>query len=102
MISDQKVSKNSAKEILAESFGSGKDPETIAAERGLYKDDNQNGLEDIVNSVIAENEKVVAEYKAGKMTAIQYLVGQAMKKSRGAGDPGVIRESLEQKIGSQP
>ena len=49
----------------------------------------------MVTKVVSSNEKIVADYKAGKTKAIQALFGLVMKELRGNGDPAVIRSLLE-------
>ena len=51
-----------------------------------------------VRKVIAENEKIVADYKGGKVKALQALFGSVMKELRGTGSPDVIRAMLEQEL----
>ena len=48
----------------------------------------------IVDDVLANNPKAVADYKDGKTNVAGFLVGQCMKASRGQGNPGVLREML--------
>ncbi len=55
-------------------------------------------LEKIIDQVIADNPKSVADYRAGKDAALQFLVGQGMKLSKGAANPGVLRELLISKL----
>ena len=55
-------------------------------------------LEAIVDAVIAANPKSVEEFRAGKDKAFNALVGQAMKATRGQGDPGRISELLRAKL----
>lgn len=52
----------------------------------------------MVDEVLKNNEKSVADYKAGKVQAIGYLVGQVMKASRGKANPPVVKEILESKL----
>jgi aspartyl-tRNA(Asn)/glutamyl-tRNA(Gln) amidotransferase subunit B len=56
---------------------------------------NQEELEKIAQEVIAENEKSVTDYKSGKLTAIQALIGGVMRKTQGKADAGKAREILE-------
>lgn len=51
----------------------------------------QNAIQEVINA----NESVVADYKAGKAAALQYLLGQAMKATKGAGNPAVLKSLLE-------
>ncbi|MFC1625157.1 Asp-tRNA(Asn)/Glu-tRNA(Gln) amidotransferase subunit GatB [Patescibacteria group bacterium] len=61
--------------------------------------DNKEELEGIITEVIEENPKAVADFKAGKDTAVQFLLGQVMRKTQGKADPGIsipiIKELLE-------
>ena len=55
-------------------------------------------LEAIVNDVIAANEKSVEQYRAGKEAALNSLIGQAMKASKGKANPGQVNELLKKKL----
>lgn len=69
---------------------------------GLLTEYEQNSDEgallEIIKEVIAKNEKVVQEYKNGKLTAIQFLVGQAMAISHGKASPEILRQILEREL----
>jgi len=99
------LSSRGAKDILAillevgpQGGGSTSDPEVIATERGLIQKHDEGELGKIVDEVIAANEKAVGEYKAGKAASLQYLIGQAMRLSRGSANPGVISKILLDKL----
>ncbi|MDP3645535.1 MAG: Asp-tRNA(Asn)/Glu-tRNA(Gln) amidotransferase subunit GatB, partial [bacterium] len=98
MLFERKVSSQGAKEILSRVLESGRAPEVIAAEQNLLKIDDQKSLEDIVTSVLSAHGAVVAELRGGKVAALQFLIGQAMKIARGAADPTVLRTLIEKKI----
>ena len=51
-----------------------------------------------IEKVIADNAGVVAEYKGGKVTSLQFLIGQAMKATKGAGNPEVVRKLLVDRL----
>jgi aspartyl-tRNA(Asn)/glutamyl-tRNA(Gln) amidotransferase subunit B len=79
-------------------------PEAIVARLNLAKTAGDAGaLTGTVREVIAENPKAVDDYRNGKNGALNFLVGQAMKKTRGRSDPGelnrIIVESLKNKEG---
>jgi aspartyl-tRNA(Asn)/glutamyl-tRNA(Gln) amidotransferase subunit B len=57
-------------------------------------------LQKIVDEVIAENPTQVADYKSGKESMFMYFVGQCMKKSKGAGNPGLFQELLKAALGN--
>ena len=56
-------------------------------------------LEQIIDGVIAGNPKQVEQYKSGKTTVINFLVGQAMKATRGQANVAVVTDLLKQKLG---
>lgn len=98
MVSEKRVSSRAAKDILAAAVTSGGDPEEIAAERGLFQDISGSDLKAVVNRVLTENASVVEDFKAGKLAALQYLIGQSMKAAKGAGDPSVLKELILESI----
>jgi aspartyl-tRNA(Asn)/glutamyl-tRNA(Gln) amidotransferase subunit B len=100
MIAEDKVSSRGAKDVLAMLLEKGGDPETIAREAGLEQVSDAATLRVAVQEVIRANESVVAEYRAGKQTALQYLVGQGMKATRGAGNPALLRDLILKEIQS--
>jgi aspartyl-tRNA(Asn)/glutamyl-tRNA(Gln) amidotransferase subunit B len=55
-------------------------------------------IEGFVNEVIDENGKVVEDYLGGKDSALQFLMGQVMKKSRGKANPPMVLDLLKQKL----
>lgn len=70
----------------------------IIAERGWATLSDNSALEAIVAKVLADNPKSVEQFKAGKEAAINALIGQAMKASRGQANPAQLTEMLKQKL----
>lgn len=98
MIAETKLSSRGAKEALAIFVEEGGDPEAIAVQRGLLQVHDEAALGAAVDGVIAEEGKAVEEYRSGKEAALQYLVGKAMKATKGAGNPGLLRELIQKKL----
>jgi len=98
MLAEKKISSRSGKDLLAASLGTNADPEVMAKEQGLFQDSDAGKLAGIIDEVIAANAAVAADYRAGKEAALEFLVGQGMKKLRGAADPSALRESFKQKL----
>ncbi|HVM59060.1 MAG TPA: Asp-tRNA(Asn)/Glu-tRNA(Gln) amidotransferase subunit GatB [Candidatus Paceibacterota bacterium] len=98
LIENGKLSSRGAKETLAILATLGGDPEEIAASRGFMQIHDEGVLAAAAEAVISAEEKAVAEYRAGKEAALQYLVGKAMKESKGAGNPGKLRDILVDKL----
>jgi aspartyl-tRNA(Asn)/glutamyl-tRNA(Gln) amidotransferase subunit B len=99
LVVSNKLSSRGAKDTLLILVEEGGDPETIAKKHNLIQVHDAAALGEIVDAVIAQEEKAVQEYKAGKQAALQYLVGKAMKESRGAGNPMELQKLFIKKIG---
>ncbi|MFA6094608.1 MAG: Asp-tRNA(Asn)/Glu-tRNA(Gln) amidotransferase subunit GatB [Candidatus Paceibacterota bacterium] len=98
MASTNLISSRGAKDILAILALSGGDPEIIANEKGLIQKNDPEALKKIVENIIVANPTVVADFKAGKEAALQFLVGQGMKESKGSANPGVLKELIRELI----
>jgi aspartyl-tRNA(Asn)/glutamyl-tRNA(Gln) amidotransferase subunit B len=98
MLSDGTLSSRAGKDILAIMVEKGGSPKDIAEKEGLLQQSDEGALSKVVEQVIAENPKVVEEYKGGKETALQFLIGQGMKLSRGAGNPKVLAELFKKHL----
>ncbi len=94
-----KLSQSAAKEVLKAMFEGGADPSVIAEERGLWQVSDQGELEKAVKKVIDENSKAVADIRAGKTQALQFLAGQVMKESKGKANPSVVQQLIKKMIG---
>ncbi len=101
MFVSAELSSRGMKDILAILVREGGDPENIAKEKGLIQIHDTDALGAVIDTVLAREIKVVAEYRAGKQTALQYLIGKAMRESGGAGNPAVIRRLITEKVSSK-
>ncbi len=90
------ISSRGAKDSLAEAFEKGGDLAEIAKKYSQQSD--EGALMAIVEKVLAANPSVAADYKAGKQAALQFLVGQGMKESRGSANPTVLAELVKKKL----
>lgn len=101
MLVDGKISSRTAKDLLAACLiEKGKDPEIIAEERGLFQKTDVAGIGRVVLDIVAAHSGVVADYKAGKAAALEFLVGQGMKALKGAVDPTTLRNLIQKQISS--
>ena len=91
-----------AKDLLPEILTSGHSPKVLIKERGLSKTVDPAALKQVIETVVASNQAVVAEVKAGKIPALQFLVGQGMKLSKGSADPATLRVLFEEHIKNIP
>lgn len=101
LVKNGQVSSNGAKELFNVLLGSDIDPQEEAKKRGLIQTSDKGAIEQIVDQVLADpgSEKALSDIKAGNEKAIGYLVGQAMKASRGQSNPAVIQEIIRAKLG---
>lgn len=98
MLVDEQITSRVAKDLLPEILFSDENPQKLAESRNLLQDNSEEALQSVVSEIIAENDSVVAEYKAGKEVSIQFLIGQGMKKTKGAANPGMLKSVLEKKL----
>jgi aspartyl-tRNA(Asn)/glutamyl-tRNA(Gln) amidotransferase subunit B len=98
MIAKKEISSRAGKDILLRMYTEGADPREIAEKEGLLQSNNADDLLPIVQRIIEDNAEAVAEYKNGKETALQYLVGQGMKETRGAANPAFLAELLREQL----
>jgi aspartyl-tRNA(Asn)/glutamyl-tRNA(Gln) amidotransferase subunit B len=92
---------NAAKEIFVEMAASGEMPEAIADKRGLKAAPTDAGeLEQWCRDSIAANAKALAEFKAGKDSAINAFKGPVMKAAKGKANPKLVDETLRKLLAS--
>lgn len=92
MVASSTITSRSAKDILKEVVFDFVDPRILAENRDLIQKNDEGALLTIVDSVISQNTKVVQEFKEGKETAIQFLIGQSMKLSKGTANPALLKD----------
>lgn len=98
MISENLLSARGAKEIFKKLETTDTDPKKLANELGLIQKNNTEELTKLAEKIIIENPKAVEEYKSGKLSSIQFLIGQAIKQSGGSVNPAIIKEVFEKLI----
>jgi aspartyl-tRNA(Asn)/glutamyl-tRNA(Gln) amidotransferase subunit B len=92
---------NAAKEVFVEMFATGDEPGVIAERRGLKAAPTDAGeLEQWCRDAIATNAKALAEFKAGKDSAINAFKGPVMKAAKGKANPKLVDETLRRLLAS--
>ena len=94
LIEGNKISSSAGKQVFDEMLKTGKAPAEIVKEKGLEQVSDSSALQAIVDEVVANNQKSIADYKNGKTNALGFLVGQCMKASKGKGNPALMKEML--------
>ncbi len=87
-----------AQEIFAEMSTSGKYPSIIIQEKGLVQIGSEDELGKIVDQVIAENPQQSEQFRMGNERIFGFLVGQAMKLSKGKANPSVLNKIFKDKL----
>ncbi len=100
LIYQGEISSSAAQEMLAEMFKTGTDPSIILEKKDLGQISDRKELAKAAEKVIKENPKPVADYKAGKQMALQFLVGQVMRETKGKANPQVVGKILGEKLTS--
>jgi aspartyl-tRNA(Asn)/glutamyl-tRNA(Gln) amidotransferase subunit B len=98
LIDEGKISNTQGKGVFAEMFATGKDAGAIVKEKGLEQVSDTGAIEALCDQAIAASAKAVAEYKAGKVQAINSIKGQVMKLSQGKANPQLVSEILTRKL----
>ena len=94
------ISNNAAKQVFDALWtGEGKDVDAIIEAKGLKQMSDTGALEKIIDEVLAANAKNVEEVKAGNAKAMNALVGQAMKATKGKANPAQVNALLMRKLG---
>ena len=92
------ISSSIAKKVLVEMFEHPRDPEDIIDEKGWVQISDEGAIKDVVLKVLEANPQSVADYKGGKDKALGYLVGQAMKETRGKANPKMLNKMFLEEL----
>jgi len=98
LIENKTISTSAGKQVFEEMLKGNLNPAQIVKDLGLAQVSDTGALEAIVDEVLAANEKAVEDFKNGKTNVLGFLVGQCMKKSKGQGNPGILKELLTAKL----
>lgn len=95
MLAEGSISSRAAKDMLVILHSEDRSPRIIAEERGLIQKQNPDELKEIAQKLIDTNPKIVADYKGGKTAALMSLVGIIMRETKGAANPNLAKQVLE-------
>jgi len=98
LVEAKTISSSAAQTVFAEMFDTGKAPAVIVQEKGLAQVSDTGAIEKFCDDAIAANPNAVADYRNGKVAALNSLKGQVMKLSKGKANPSVVGELLERKL----
>jgi aspartyl-tRNA(Asn)/glutamyl-tRNA(Gln) amidotransferase subunit B len=89
------LSGKQAKDVYGKMVRTDKAPEVLVAELGLQQVSDVEAIEAVVSGVIAANPKQAEQLRAGKMGLFGFFVGQVMRETKGAANPGMVNGALK-------
>ena len=98
LLQDNKVTAKAGKKIMEKLPKSSKMPSTIAEEMGLLGVVEEDVVVAAVKQAIEENPEAVSDYHEGKKNAMNFLIGQVMRLTRGKADPGETHKLIEAEL----
>ena len=98
LVENKTLSNSAAQTVFAEMFATGQAPAAIVQAKGLAQVSDTGALEKFCDDAIAANPAAVADYRGGKLAALNSLKGQVMKLSKGKANPALVGEMLERKL----
>jgi aspartyl-tRNA(Asn)/glutamyl-tRNA(Gln) amidotransferase subunit B len=97
LIDTGKITERLAKEIMKEYATTGESPEAIVRKKGLTLID-QKRLEEVVEGMVRKNPQAVADMKAGKEKAVQFLIGQVLREIKARADPVEVEKLIKRLV----
>ena len=94
LAADGTLSSRGTKDLLGILYTTDGDPKELATEHGLIQQNDEGTLQGVIDEILTENPSVVADYKNGNESVLQFLVGQGMKKTQGSANPQKLQELL--------
>ena len=92
------ISSSIGKKVLIELFENPRDPEDIIKEKGWIQISDEGAIKEVVLKIIEANPQSVADFKAGKDRALGFLVGQAMKETKGKANPQMLNKMFAEEL----
>ena len=97
MVSASEITSRGAKDLLVIIAKDGGDPKKLAEEKGLLQKHDEGEIGEIVDRVISANSDIFAKFQAGDEKLLQFLIGQAMKESKGSANPAILTKIFKEK-----
>jgi len=98
LVDEGAISRANAKDVLAEHAASGANVASVVADRGFRQISDTGVVGKAVDDVLGANPSAVADYRAGKMQVVGFLVGQVMKATKGQADAAVVQGLLRERL----
>ena len=92
------ISSSIGKKVIAELFENPRDPEEIIKEKGWIQISDEGAIKEVVMNILEANPQSIADFKAGKDRALGFLVGQAMKQTKGKANPQLLNKMFLEEL----
>ena len=92
------ISSSIGKKVLVELFENPRDPEDIIKEKGWIQISDEGAIKEVVMKILEANPQSIADYKAGKDKALGFLVGQAIKETKGKANPQMLNKMFLEEL----
>lgn len=92
------ISSSIGKKVLTELFENPRDPEEIIKEKGWIQISDEGAIKEVVQKILEANPQSIADYKGGKDKALGFLVGQAMKETKGKANPQMLNKMFLEEL----
>jgi len=92
------ISSAIAKKVVAELFENPEDPQKIIEKNGWIQISDEGAIKEVVLKILESNPQSVADFKGGKEKALGFLVGQAMKETKGKANPGMLNKMFIEEL----
>ena len=92
------ISSSIGKKVLVELFENPRDPEKVIQEKGWVQISDENAIKEIVLKILDANPQSISDYKGGKDRALGFLVGQAMKETKGKANPQMLNKMFIEEL----
>ena len=87
-----------AKKVLEEMFENPEKPSKIIEAKGWVQISDEGAIKEVVMQVLEANPQSIADFKAGKDRALGFLVGQAMKETKGKANPQMLNKMFAEEL----
>ena len=98
LIDDKTISSKQAKDVFNKVLEDKKEPREVVKDEGMMQITDEGSIEGIVDEVLSENPKAIETYDPENPKALDYFIGQVMKKTRGKANPGMAYKMMKEKL----
>jgi aspartyl-tRNA(Asn)/glutamyl-tRNA(Gln) amidotransferase subunit B len=100
LIEEETITERLARELIKEYVSTGESPRALVGRKGLASADRDE-LGEAIEEVLEDNRKAVSDYRAGQTRALDYLLGQVLRRIRARGDPVEVKRLIKESLDSE-